>query len=160
VITPSETHRKPYVILAEDNADLREVLGDVLVSLGAEVEAVADGGRFLVCIASQYNDGHTPERVNLIITDVGMPVCSGFDILDAIRAAGWTTPAIIMTGSKTSLVSTRAAKLQATLLIKPITLETFESTVIDLLGARPVDGGEAQASTRAAHDRGGGTDGS
>lgn len=125
------------MILAEDNNDLRVLLTQVLGALGTEVEAVADGGRFLVCIASHYEEGRKPMPVDLIVTDIGMPVCSGFEILDAIRAAGWKTPVIIMTGHQTPTVSARATRLGATLLIKPLDLLTFESTVVALLAARP-----------------------
>lgn len=133
--TTPEACRRPHVILAEDNADLRVLLAAVLGDLGTEVETVADGGRFLVCIASHYDEGRNPSQVDLIVTDIGMPVCSGFEILDAIRAAGWKTPAIIITGLQTPLVCTRATKLKATLLIKPLDLDTFQHTVVDLLAA-------------------------
>jgi len=151
-ITP-DTHRKPHVILAEDNADLREMLADVLGDLGTEVEAVADGGRFLVSIASHYDDGRAPEQVDLIVTDINMPVCSGFDILDAIRAAGWKTPAIIVTALRTPLVKTRATKLGARLLIKPLDLQTFESTVVDLLAHPPESDVEGARDGRASQPR-------
>jgi len=136
-MTPAETHRKPHVILAEDNEELRTMLAEVLDDLGTEVEAVADGGRFLVCIASHYDKGRAPGQVDLIVTDIGMPVCSGFDILDAIRAAGWKTPAIIMTGLRTPTLTSRASRLGATLLLKPLDLAKFESTVVNLLAEHP-----------------------
>lgn len=113
------------------------MLTEVLDMLGTEVKAVADGGGLLVCVASQYDEGHTPGEVDLIVTDVAMPVCSGFDILGAIRSAGWRTPVIIITGIVTDNVRARAVKLGATLLPKPIDLATFQSTVVDLLLAGP-----------------------
>lgn len=125
--------RKPHVILAEDDGDLREVLAEVLSEMGAEVESVVDGGRFLVSVASQYNEGRTPRQVDLIVTDIRMPVCSGLDILDGIRAARWTTPVIIMTGLQTPTVRARAIKLGAKLLIKPLDLDVFKSAVTELL---------------------------
>jgi len=149
VITNPSVDRKPHVILAEDDADLRAALIDVLRALGTEVEAVVDGGRFLVSVASQYNDGRTPKQVDLIVTDVRMPVCSGLDILDGIRAARWTTPVIIMTGLTTPMVHAKAAKLGATLLLKPLDLKTFEATVLDLLASRDSLAIDAVASDSA-----------
>ena len=148
--TTPEAHRRPHVILAEDNADLRSILAEVLGELGTDVEVVADGGRFLVCIASQYDEGRTPSEVDLIITDISMPVCSGFDVLTALRAAGWKTPTIIMTGLVTEPVRARAQKLGATLLGKPLDLATFQSTVASLLLARPPESvrGPSSAGSR------------
>jgi DNA-binding response OmpR family regulator len=134
--TPGQ-RRRPHVILAEDDADLREVIAELLRDMGADVESAADGGRFLVSVASQYNEGRTPRQVDLIVTDIAMPVCSGLDILDGIRAARWTTPVIIMTGLQTPTVRARASKLGAKLLIKPLDLDTFRNAVIELLATRP-----------------------
>lgn len=133
---PSSLERKPHVLLAEDDKDLRDALIEVLGALGAEVEPVVDGGRFLVAIAARYDDGGAPSQVDLIVTDVRMPVCSGLDILDGIRAARWTTPVIVMTGLHTPNIRQRATKLGATLLLKPLDLAIFEATVLSLLASR------------------------
>ncbi len=133
-----EAIRRPHVLLAEDDSELRETLSELLDTLGNEVEAVADGGRFLVSIASHYDPGCSPAQVDLIVADVGLPVCGGLEILDAIRTAGWTTPVLIITGLVTPTVSMRATKLRASLLIKPFDARVFESRVADLLLSGPV----------------------
>lgn len=140
-MTTTPRQRKPHVILAEDDGDLREVLAEVLSGMGADVEQVVDGGRFLVSVASQYDEGRTPRQVDLIVTDIRMPVCSGLDILDGIRAARWPTPVLIMTGLQTPTVRARAIKLGARLLIKPLDLEVFKNAVAELL-ALPVQQAE------------------
>ncbi len=136
--TPPDASRRPHVLLAEDDSDLRETLSDLLGTLGNEVEAVPDGGRFLVSIASHYDPGCSPAQVDLIVADVGLPVCGGLEILEAIRTAGWTTPVLIITGLVTPTVSMRATKLRASLLIKPFDAQSFESRVAELLLAGPL----------------------
>jgi DNA-binding response OmpR family regulator len=121
--------RRPRIILAEDDVAPRELLAKVMRALGADVEAAVDGGRFLVAIASQYNVGHAPEDIDLIVTDIRMPVVSGLDVVEGLRAAHWRTPVILMTAHATPAIHEKAAKLGATLLIKPLDLDVFEETV-------------------------------
>ncbi len=146
MIAPVDAVRKPQVLLAEDNQDLRELLAEIMIALGTDVEAVPDGGRFLVSIAAHYREGHTFARVDLIVTDVGMPVCSGLDVLGALRAVGWGTPAIVITGLPTPMARARASRLGATLLTKPLDLALFQGTVLELLASRPAEGDVAVSS--------------
>jgi CheY-like chemotaxis protein len=125
--------RRPRIILAEDDVAPRELLAKVMRALGADVESSADGGRLLVAVASQYDAGHAPEDIDLIVTDIRMPVMSGLDVIEALRAARWQTPVLLMTAYETPEVRARAAKLGATLLIKPLDLDVFEETVRGLV---------------------------
>lgn len=71
-----ETHGA-RVLLAEDNADLRDYIGRLLRSR-YEVLAVADGEQALVAARR-----HLPD---LVLTDVMMPRLDGFGLLRALRA--------------------------------------------------------------------------
>lgn len=124
------------VLLAEDDADARHVMAGVLRAMGLEVLEVADGGRMLVAIAGQYKNGHSPEEVDLVITDVCMPVVRGLDVFKGMRAAGWKTPVIIVTGFDTEEVDAVAASFDALVLTKPLDLDRFEHEVRNVL-ARP-----------------------
>ena len=66
--------RKPVVLVAEDSADMRSLLTDVLESEGCEVVAVPSGARAV----SEMN----VRPPDLVITDLFMPGMSGF----ALRA--------------------------------------------------------------------------
>jgi DNA-binding response OmpR family regulator len=128
-----DVQRRPRIILAEDDAAPRELLAKVMRALGADVESSADGGRLLVAVASQYDEGHAPGDIDLIVTDIRMPVMSGLDVIEALRAARWQTPILLMTAYETPEVRARATKLGATLLIKPLDLDVFEATVRGLV---------------------------
>ncbi len=65
------------VLVADDNADLREYL-ERLLGLAYAVEAVSDGRAALEAIAR--------ERPDLIVTDAMMPELDGFGLLTALRA--------------------------------------------------------------------------
>ena len=64
--------RRPVVLVAEDSADMRAVLREILEPEGYEVVAVASGGRALSEMADRLPD--------LVITDLFMPGMSGFTL--------------------------------------------------------------------------------
>jgi CheY-like chemotaxis protein len=121
------------VLLADDDPVTREIVAEILRGMGLDVIASDDGGRMLVAIASQYKAGNTPADVQLVVTDIVMPVMSGLDVLKGLRAAHWKTPVIVMTAYATDEVRETVAALGAVLLVKPVSLDLLESTVRDLL---------------------------
>jgi CheY-like chemotaxis protein len=134
----TELVRNMRVLVAEDDEDGRDSLVAALRQIGAEVVAVADGGRLLVAIATQYRDGNTSPAPDLIVTDVIMPVCSGLSLLEALRAAHWTIPIIVITGRDSPAVRASTELCGATLMLKPIDLLVFQQTVCRLVSeAKP-----------------------
>lgn len=67
---------RPRVVLADDNADMRNYLIRMLGG-GYEVEAHVDGKQALEAILRRLPD--------IVITDVMMPVMNGFELLAALR---------------------------------------------------------------------------
>ncbi|HUK16554.1 MAG TPA: response regulator [Bryobacteraceae bacterium] len=70
--------RRARILLADDNADLRNYLRRTLLAR-YDVEAVADGEAALAAIARRMPD--------LVVADVMMPRLDGFGLLERIRAA-------------------------------------------------------------------------
>jgi signal transduction histidine kinase/serine phosphatase RsbU (regulator of sigma subunit)/CheY-like chemotaxis protein len=68
---------RAHVLVADDNADLREYLGRLLEG-SFSVETVADGRAALAAVAD-----HRPD---LIVSDAMMPEMDGFELLAALRA--------------------------------------------------------------------------
>jgi len=83
------------VLVADDNADMREYLTRIL-SEHVQVEAVADGATALTIAQAQVPD--------LILSDVMMPGLDGFGLLEALRADARTREIPII------LLSARAEK--------------------------------------------------
>ena len=73
---PQEVERR-RVLLADDNADLRDYLGRLLADHGYEVETVADGEAALAALRVR--------RPDVLVTDVMMPRLDGFGLLTAVR---------------------------------------------------------------------------
>lgn len=125
------------VLLAEDDPSARKVLARVLADMGLEVVEAADGGRMLVAVTALYKGEHSPDELDLIVTDVSMPVLSGIDVLEGLRAAHWQTPVLWMTAQPDRReVREAVAMFGGVLLGKPFALDDFEATVKELL-ARP-----------------------
>jgi PAS domain S-box-containing protein len=65
------------ILLADDNADLRDYIGRLLSDRGYSVQTVADGEAALAALRE--------DRPDLLITDVMMPGMDGFALLHEIR---------------------------------------------------------------------------
>ena len=120
-------------LLAEDDEGAREIMARILTELGLEVVTAEDGGRFLVALAHQYRDGRSPADVDLVVTDINMPVVGGLDLVKGLRTAGWRTPVIVVTAFATAEVKDTVARIGGILLEKPIDLASFEKAVLDAL---------------------------
>ena len=133
--TSAAGSRAVRILLAEDDADGREALSVALRQTGAEVDAVADGGRLIVALASHYRPGNAEPLPDLIVTDVIMPVCSGLSVFEALRAAHWRTPVIVISAVDSPTVRSSAANHGATFMLKPIDLGNFLRTARRLIAA-------------------------
>ncbi|MEA2709890.1 MAG: two-component system, NtrC family, response regulator HydG [Phycisphaerales bacterium] len=82
------------VLLIEDDAQLRQVMGIFLRSLGATVLAeIADGVAALEHLAAEAND-----PPDLIVTDCQMPRMDGIALVRHLRTRGDRTPVIMISG--------------------------------------------------------------
>lgn len=77
------------VLLVEDEEALRLFLGDSLRNEGYVVEYASDGNEGFVKA--------TTLPIDLIILDVMLPGKDGFVVCESLRAAGYTTPVLMLT---------------------------------------------------------------
>ena len=131
-------HAPPRVILAEDDAEMRQLVAETLEHEGFQVDAVADGGRLLVEISQQI--AHQLDDVDLIVSDIRMPVASGLQIVEALRAARCWTPVILMTAFGDDAARAHAERLGAWLFDKPFELADLRMAARTLLGLDQTDG--------------------
>ena len=115
-----------WIVLAEDNPELRLLLAGALERLGYHVMQAGTGRQLVTLVETLRKSGETP---GLVITDVRMPVASGFDAARALRSAGHSMPMIFMTAYGDAWTRAKAAELGAVLLDKPLSLGAFRRAV-------------------------------
>jgi two-component system response regulator MprA len=82
------------ILLADDDADVREGLGRVLRFEGYETVLVGDG-RAAIDLLGVPDDATAPD---LVLMDVTMPELDGLAATRRIRASGSTVPILMLTG--------------------------------------------------------------
>ena len=125
-------HDPPRILVAEDDDAMRSLVAEALRKDGYEVLVVSDGGRLLVSLAHNL-DGNEPGFVDLVVTDIRMPVCTGMQILEQVRAARWRMPFILMTAFGDAATREHATNLGAQLFDKPFELDDLRTAVASLL---------------------------
>ncbi len=115
---------EPKLLIADDDRDFRESLGEVFCRRGYETRLAADGQEALEIIQCST-------EIHLVIFDVHMPRLGGLEALQQIR---WTRktalPCILMSAQLDDEIVREAESLNpAGMLSKPFTLRTLTSTV-------------------------------
>ena len=82
-----------HILVAEDDADIRQALVDLLEGEGYGVTAVGDGAKAIDAWRS------AKEPFDLLLLDVMMPEKSGYDVCRTVRAAGGSV-AVLMLSAK------------------------------------------------------------
>jgi DNA-binding response OmpR family regulator len=116
----------PHILVAEDQADIRDLLVMNLRGAGYQVAAVADGAAALASQAENASD--------LLILDLMMPVLDGLEVCKALRARGHGTPILMLTAKSTELDRVLGLELGADdYLTKPFSLAELLARVKALL---------------------------
>jgi DNA-binding response OmpR family regulator len=126
-------HDPPRVLVAEDDDEMRRLVVEALRKDGYDVVAVNDGGRLLVALAHGFVDREGADLADLVVSDVRMPVCTGMQILEQLRAAHWHVPVILMTAFGDAATREHARTLGALLFDKPFDLDDLRTAVASLL---------------------------
>jgi DNA-binding response OmpR family regulator len=125
-----DAHGRAFrVLVAEDDAEMRRLVSDALRADGFDVCEASDGGRLLI-ITDPTN---AEERLDLIISDIRMPICSGLRVLENLRRAHRPIPVILMTAFGDDDTRAKASHLGALLLDKPFTVGDLRSAVRKIL---------------------------
>jgi CheY-like chemotaxis protein len=116
------------ILLVDDEAGFAELLRDLLVMDGYEVELAHDGEEGLEKLRT-----FTPDA---IISDIVMPRLSGFEMFKKIRGTPTTAsiPFLFITGFQDDRVLQEARKIGVFgILRKPVDMEQIEHRLTELL---------------------------
>ncbi len=115
-----------HILVAEDQADIRDLIVLNLCGAGYAVTAVVDGQAAL--------DSQLESPSDLLILDLMMPKLDGLDVTKALRARGRATPILMLTAKSTELDRVLGLELGADdYLTKPFSMAELLARVKALL---------------------------
>ena len=104
------------ILIVDDEAGVRELLGDALRIAGFETATAPDGMSALTAIRDKKPD--------LLIIDINMPLMDGFELVERLRSTGDNTPALMLSARADRVDITRGLTLGADdYVTKPFGLE-------------------------------------
>jgi two-component system, chemotaxis family, chemotaxis protein CheY len=116
------------ILIVDDSASVRQLVGFTLQSAGFEVLQAADGAQAL---------GQLNGAIHLVITDLNMPVLDGIGLLQGVRqhATYKYTPVIVLT-TESQETRKRAAKAAGATgwIVKPFKPEQLLAVVKRVIG--------------------------
>jgi DNA-binding response OmpR family regulator len=117
--------RRPCVVLAEDDREMRMLVATTLRRAGWDVIEAGDGIDLLDCVAwviESRDDG----RDCVLVSDIRMPGMSGLDALERLRDVGWHGGIILITAFGDEATHVRARELGASMVLdKPFDLDAL-----------------------------------
>jgi two-component system OmpR family response regulator len=115
-VTWKATPMAELILIVDDEAGVRELLGDALRIAGFETATAQDGMSALTAIRNRKPD--------LLIIDINMPLMDGFELVERLRTTGDNTPALMLSARADRIDVTRGLTLGADdYVTKPFGLE-------------------------------------
>jgi two-component system chemotaxis response regulator CheY len=118
------------ILVVDDSAAIRQSIGFVLGQQGYEIVEAKDGAEGLKALESTG-------KVDLVITDVNMPVLDGISMIKKLRESGANrfTPVLVLTTESQGNKMTEGKEAGATgWIVKPFSAEKFLETVNKVIG--------------------------
>jgi DNA-binding NtrC family response regulator len=125
----SDSPSAPYILVVDDEPDIRQLLKEILEDEGYEVGVAEDGG--------QARQAHRARRPDLVLLDIWMPDVDGITLLKEWSESNQAVPPVIMmSGHGTVETAVEATRLGAYDFIeKPLSLAKLLLTVEHALQA-------------------------
>ncbi len=115
------------ILVVDDEVNMQRILELMLQDMGHEVLRASNGGEALVVLEQ--------EPIDLLITDLRMPVMDGIALLQALHERALQLPAIVITAHGTVASAVTAMQCGAVdYILRPFEVETVELAVTRALG--------------------------
>jgi CheY-like chemotaxis protein len=119
--------KDPRILLIDDNTIVRDMLVDLVGSLGYRADSAASGEEALALFDRR--------RYGMVLTDLLMPGMSGWDVLAALRQRDAHIPVVIVTGSPV-VGDPRASQPGVAVLKKPVDVTALDAMIKRMLNQR------------------------
>ncbi|MCD6303033.1 MAG: response regulator [Anaerolineae bacterium] len=111
-------HKRPRVLVVDDDPGIRETMGDILVLEGFSVEVAPDGERAVALCSRQAFD--------FALLDIRMPGMDGIETLQALKAVLPELRVVMITGFEAGDLARRAIEAGAEAVFrKPLDVASF-----------------------------------
>lgn len=117
---------KRKIVVAEDDAEMRSLLAELMRRDGYEVHEAKDGRELLLVLEAVCIHGVLPD---LIVSDIRMPGYTGLELLWAMREAEIALPVILITAFSDRKVREGAQRSGAILVDKPLDFDDLRRLV-------------------------------
>lgn len=139
----NETKPPARILVVDDDADIRQLNTELLLTAGYEVDAAEDG-------AVAWNELQS-KSYDLLVTDNNMPHVSGIGLLEKLHVARMAIPVILVTGEPPTAALARHPWLHIeALLLKPYAADELLAVVNNVLRAIDSAAGQIASPTRVA----------
>ena len=125
----AKTMSRPRMLVIDDDANVRDVLEQLLASFGYECQTAADATSGLARFAEGCWD--------LLLVDIVMPGMSGWALIEAIRRRTPSTPVALITGLNQPAVMQRARSWRLPVIAKPFRADALRAVVVKALQETP-----------------------
>ncbi|OYZ95498.1 MAG: hypothetical protein B7Y08_09045 [Rhodospirillales bacterium 24-66-33] len=124
---PASAETGETVLVVEDEPVVRGLVVEVLADLGYRAIEAVDGPQGLEIVQSA-------QRIDLLITDVGLPGLNGRQVADAARALRPELKVLFMTGyAENAALAADSLHAGMTLITKPFTMEALATRVREII---------------------------
>jgi CheY-like chemotaxis protein len=129
VLHPTAATRTRRALVAEDDDDMRRLVGMVLRRAGYEVVEASDGVGLLTEIGSTFWSLQGGS-FDVIVSDINMPGLTGLEALGALPTTLWETPVILITAFGDEATHAEAHALGAfAVLNKPFAMSDLQNVL-------------------------------
>jgi len=123
-----------YLLIAEDDADLRNLLSLAFERAGYKVHQCANGVE-LVQRLQTLIEGKEDTKILGLVTDIRMPGITGLSILEGLHDLGVALPVFVITAFGSQEVHAQAARMGAAgCFDKPFDIESLVGAVVRAVG--------------------------
>lgn len=113
---------KPYILVVDDEPDIRHLVRDILEDEGYEVSVAESGQSARRCLEERIPD--------LTLLDIWMPDVDGITLLKELHSAGYMAPVVMISGHGNVETAVEATRLGAFDFVeKPLSMGKLLSTV-------------------------------